>query len=52
MLNKELLEILCCPRCEGDLLYEQDKNTLTCKECGKVYPVKNDIPVMLVDNDK
>jgi len=52
MLKKELLEILCCPRCKGDLLYEQDKNSLTCKKCGKVYPVKNDIPVMLVDNDK
>ncbi len=52
MLKKELLEILCCPKCKGDLLYDQDKNTLTCKKCATVYPVKNDIPVMLVDNDK
>lgn len=50
MLKKDLLDILCCPKCKGDLLYEQDKNTLTCKKCGSVYPVKNDIPVMLVDN--
>lgn len=48
MLKKELLEILCCPKCKGALLYEPDKETLACKTCGRVYPVKNDIPIMLV----
>jgi len=48
MLKKELLEILCCPQCKGDVLYEPEKDTLTCKKCGRVYPVKNDIPIMLV----
>ncbi len=52
MLKKELLDILCCPKCKGDLLYEQAKNTLTCKKCGTVYPIKNDIPIMLVENGK
>lgn len=52
MVKKELLDILCCPKCKGDLLYEQEKGTLTCKKCRTVYPVKNDIPVMLVDNGK
>jgi hypothetical protein len=50
MLDKELLKILCCPKCKGDLTYEEEKQTLTCTKCGKVYAVKNDIPVMLVDD--
>jgi uncharacterized protein len=52
MLKKELLDILCCPKCHGDLDYDSDKNTLTCKKCGKVYEVKDDIPIMLVDDDE
>jgi uncharacterized protein len=50
MLKKELLDILCCPKCKGDLDYSVEKNTLTCKSCGKVYQIKNDIPIMLVDD--
>ncbi len=49
MIRKELLEILCCPKCKGDLIYKPDQNTLTCKVCGRVYEVKDDIPIMLVD---
>ncbi len=52
MLKKELLDILCCPKCKGDLLYEEAKSILTCKKCGQVYPVRNDIPIMLVENGK
>ena len=47
MLKKELLEILCCPKCKGDLDYNVEQNTLRCKECGTVYQIKNDIPIML-----
>jgi len=50
MLSKELLEILCCPKCHGDLLYDTQKSTLTCKKCGKVYRVKDDIPIMMDDD--
>ncbi len=52
MLKKELLDILCCPKCKGDLDYNTEKNTLACKGCGKVYPVKNAIPIMLVEDAK
>ena len=52
MLKKELLEILCCPKCKGDLDYDFQKSTLTCKTCHKVYQVKNDIPIMLVDDNE
>ena len=51
MLSKELLDILCCPKCHGDLLYEPEKNTLTCKKCDKTYPIKDDIPIMLIDDE-
>lgn len=49
MLKKELLDILCCPKCKGDLTYEPEKSTLTCTQCSNVYQIKNDIPIMLVD---
>jgi len=52
MLRKELLDILCCPKCKGDLVYDQERSTLTCRKCSSVYPVKNDIPIMLVEHDK
>ncbi len=50
MLSKELLDILCCPKCHGDLLYEPEKEKLTCKSCSRVYQIKNDIPIMLIDD--
>ncbi|HWP83082.1 MAG TPA: Trm112 family protein [Bacteroidota bacterium] len=50
MLKKELLDILCCPLCKGDLEYKPDQNTLTCVQCSRVYQVKNDIPIMLVED--
>ncbi len=52
MVKQELLDILCCPKCKGDLDYEPAHNTLTCKKCGKVYEVKDDIPIMLVNEDE
>ncbi len=50
MLKKELLDILCCPKCKGSLNYDSQKNTLTCASCGRVYEVKDDIPIMLPDH--
>ena len=49
MLDPKLLEILCCPVCKGDLAYDSVKNTLTCKQCNNVYHVRNDIPIMLIE---
>jgi uncharacterized protein YbaR (Trm112 family) len=49
MLPKELLDVLCCPQCKGDILYEPEKNILTCKKCNIIYPVRNNIPMMLID---
>lgn len=49
MISKDLLDILCCPKCHGELLYDEPGQTLTCVSCGHVYLIKNDIPIMLVD---
>jgi uncharacterized protein YbaR (Trm112 family) len=49
MLDKELLDILACPKCKGDLEYKQDDNQLICHKCRLIYHIKNDIPVMLID---
>jgi hypothetical protein len=52
MVKQELLDILCCPKCKGDLVYKPEKSTLTCKKCGKVYKVNDDIPIMLVEENE
>lgn len=49
MISKELLDILVCPACKGDLQYEQSPERLICAACQLAYPVKEDIPIMLVD---
>ncbi len=50
-MKKELLEILCCPKCKGNLNFDDKKNTLTCIQCGKTYEVKDGIPIMLEQSD-
>ena len=52
MVSEELLEILRCPACvqtrEGTLEYFREA-WLVCQECGRKYPIRDDIPVMLID---
>jgi len=47
MINKELLDILACPKCKGNIELIEDKGLL-CKSCKLLYPIKDDIPVMLI----
>ena len=47
MIDQELLDILACPACKGDVILEENK--IVCKKCGKRYPIKDGIPVMLID---
>ena len=49
MLNNELLDILACPKCKGDLEYDKDNNKLICNACRLKYSIKDDIPIMLID---
>jgi uncharacterized protein len=50
-VDKELLDILVCPSCRGAIEYRQDgdRETIVCTVCGLRYPVRDDIPVMLID---
>jgi len=48
-LSSELLSILVCPACKGDLTYDAAAATLTCAACRLRYKIVDDIPVMLVD---
>lgn len=48
-INPELLEILACPVCKTEVLLTADDNGLKCGACFRVYPIRDDIPVMLID---
>lgn len=48
-LSPQLLDVLVCPRCKGVLEYRQAEDSLVCPRCALRYPVRDDIPVMLVD---
>ena len=49
MMDKKLLEILCCPKCKGYLVYDEANQKLICESCQLKYQIKDDIPVMLID---
>jgi len=49
VIDKELLEILACPKCKGDIVMAEKEDGLICKGCKLVYPIRDDIPVMLID---
>jgi uncharacterized protein YbaR (Trm112 family) len=48
-ISPELLEILVCPLCKVSVTLTPDGQGLKCGQCRRVYPIKDDIPVMLVD---
>ena len=51
-VSKELLEILVCPKCKGDIYLNDDENGLICNKCSLLYEIKDDIPIMLIDEAK
>jgi uncharacterized protein YbaR (Trm112 family) len=51
-INRELLEILACPLCKESVRLTPDEKGLKCAKCHRVYPIRDDIPVMLVDEAK
>jgi len=48
-ISKELLDILACPKCKGNVHLTEKQDGLVCGECKLLYPIKDDIPVMLID---
>ncbi len=52
IISKDLLEILACPACKGDIeliQYKEADHGLKCPACKRIYPIKDGIPVMLID---
>ena len=48
-ISEDLLEILACPACKAKVELKPDGSGLKCVKCRRVYPIRDDIPVMLVD---
>jgi uncharacterized protein YbaR (Trm112 family) len=49
MISRDLLDMLVCPVCRKPLVLHANGGSLKCGECRRVYPIKDDIPIMLVD---
>ena len=50
MLTKDLLTLLACPACKGKLTADDNKQKLMCHSCGRGFPVREGIPIMLMDD--
>jgi len=48
-IDKELLDILACPKCKGEIHLNDKKDGLICENCRLMYRIEDDIPVMLID---
>lgn len=48
-IHKELLEILVCPKCKGDIYLNDTQDGLICEACKLKYEIRDDIPIMLID---
>ena len=48
-ISKDLLDILACPRCKNDVYLTPAEDGLICESCQLLYPIKDDIPVMMIE---
>jgi len=51
-VNKELLEVLACPKCKGEVKLTKEEDGLICEACKLLYEIRDDIPVMLISEAK
>ena len=51
-VSQELLEILVCPKCKGEIELTENKDGLACRACRLLYEIRDDIPIMLIDEAK
>jgi hypothetical protein len=49
MISQDLLDILVCPVCKKPMVLKENGESLKCGECRRVYPIQDDIPILLVD---
>ncbi len=52
MISEELLDILVCPKCKGPLQLTEDTKGLVCEKCRLLYEIRDDIPIMLIEEAK
>lgn len=52
MINEDLLDILVCPKCKGPVILTEKKDGLHCVACKLIYEIRDDIPIMLIDQAK
>lgn len=48
-ISNDLLEILACPKCKGEIYLNESKDGLICDKCKLMYEIRDDIPIMLID---
>jgi len=48
-IDKELLDILACPKCKGRIFLNESQDGIICESCQLLYPIEDDIPVMLIE---
>jgi len=51
-ISKELLDILACPKCKGDIHLNDAEDGLICDRCKLLYEIRDGIPIMLIDEAK
>ncbi|PID74812.1 MAG: hypothetical protein CSB28_01245 [Desulfobacterales bacterium] len=51
-ISEELLKILVCPKCKGQIHLNSESNGLVCEQCRLLYEIRDDIPIMLVEEAK
>lgn len=51
-INQELLDILACPQCKGEIHLNDTQDGLICEACRLVYEIRDDIPIMLIEEAK
>ncbi len=51
-VSLELLEILVCPKCKGDIRLTEKEDGLICESCRLIYEIRDDIPIMLIEEAK
>ncbi len=51
-ISQELLDIIACPKCKGDIHLNEAGNGLICEQCRLLYEIRDSIPIMLIDEAK
>jgi uncharacterized protein len=51
-IDRQLLELLVCPRCKGDIRLNAEHDGLICDACRLLYEIRDDIPIMLIEEAK